>query len=95
MRTVSFFGPTEGEIAGARTEADNGCEATGGFGGGKKLVDEISSGEDCGEAGPGGLPVSRTGTWIRTVSRGFTVCWGGSGGGGGTGNWMRTVSFFG
>jgi hypothetical protein len=94
MRTVSFFGPKEGGIGGGRCEADNGREAGGGFGGGKKFVDEISSGADCGEEGTGALPVSRTGSWIRTVSRGFTL---GSGGfvGGGTGNWMRTVSFFG
>ena len=45
MRTVSFFGPEEGGIEGGRTEADNGREAAGGFGGGKKLVDEISSGQ--------------------------------------------------
>jgi hypothetical protein len=94
MRTVSFFGPKEGGIGGGRTEADNGRVAAGGFGGGKKFVDEISSGADCGEDGTGELPVSRTGNWIRTVSRGFTL---GSGGfvGGGTGNSMRTVSFFG
>ena len=94
MRTVSFFGPKGAGIEGGRTEADNGRVAAGGFGDGKKLVDEISSGADCGEEGTGALPVSRTGNWIRTVSRGFTL---GSGGflGGGTGNWMRTVSFFG
>jgi len=94
MRTVSFFGPKEGGIEGGRPEADNGRVAAGGFGDGKKLEDEISSGVDCGEEGTGALPVSRTGNWIRTVSRGFTL---GSGGfvGGGTGNWMRTVSFFG
>jgi len=33
----------------------------GGFGGGKKFVDEISSGADCGEGGTEGPPVSRTG----------------------------------
>ena len=94
MRTVSFFGPEEDGIGGGRTEADNGREAAGGFGGGKKFVDEISSGADCGEEGTGALPVSRTGNWIRTVSRGLTL---GSGGGvtGGCGNSMRTVSFFG
>jgi hypothetical protein len=58
-------------------------------------VDEISSGADCGEEGTGGLPVSRTGNWIRTVSRGFTGCGGGGFCAGGTGNWIRTVSFFG
>src|SRR5215831_5992631 len=94
MRAASFFGPKEGGIGGGRTEADNGREATGGFGGGKKFVDEISSGADCGAEGTGELPVSRTGNWIRTVSRGFTVCCG-MFGGGGTGNWMPTVSFFG
>src|SRR5689334_12020628 len=99
MRTVSFFGPKEGGSGGGRTEPDSGREAAGGFGGGKKLVDEISSGADCGEGGTGGLPVLLTGSWIRTVSRGFTVCSGGfccdGFDGGGTGNWMRTVSFFG
>jgi len=94
MRTVSFFGPKEGGIGGGRTEPDNGSEAADGFGGGKKFVDETSSGADCGEEGTGGLPVSRTGNWIRTVSRGFTVCCGAFGGDG-TGNWMPTVSFFG
>jgi hypothetical protein len=82
MRTVSSFGPKEGGIGGGRTEADNGREATGGFGGGKKFVDEISSGADRGEEGTGELLVSRTGNWIRTVSRGFTGCGGGFGGGG-------------
>jgi hypothetical protein len=99
MRTVSFFGAEGGGTGGGRTEAGDGPLAGGGFGGGKKLVDEISSGADCGEEGTGGLPVSRTGNWIRTVSRGLTVCWGGfccgGFGGGGTGTWMRTVSFFG
>jgi len=94
MRTVSFFGPKEGGIGGRRIEADNGRVAAGGFLGGKKFVDETSSGADCGEDGTGGAPVSRTGNWIRTLSRGFTL---GSGGfaEGGTGNSMRTVSFFG
>src|SRR4029450_8486565 len=93
MRTVSFFGPEEGGIEGGRTDADNGRAAAGGCGGGKKFVDEISSGADCGEEGTGALPVSRTGNWIRTVSRGLTL---GSGGGvtGGRGSSMRTVSFF-
>jgi hypothetical protein len=94
MRTVSFFGPKGGGIGGGRTEADNGREATGGFGAGKKFVDEISSEADCGEDGTGGLPVSRTGNWIRTVSRGFTFDSGGFVTGG-CGNSMRTVSFFG
>jgi hypothetical protein len=93
MRTVSFFGPKEGGIEGA----DNGREAADGFGGGKKLVDEISSGADCGDEGTGALPVSRTGNWIRTVSRGLTLGAGGAGGGvtGGCGTSIRTVSFFG
>ena len=97
MRTVSFFGPKEGGVGGGRTEPDNGREAAGGFGGGKKFVDEISSGADCGEDGTGGLPVSRIGNWIRTVSRGLTLGAGGVGGGvtGGCGTSMRTVSFFG
>ena len=97
MRTVSFFGPKEGGIEGGRTEADNGRVADGGFGDGKNLVDEISSGVDCGEEGTGALPVSRTGNWIRTVSRGLTLGAGGAGGGvtGGSGTSIRTVSFFG
>jgi len=92
MRTVSLFGPEGDGTGGGRTEADNGRVAAGGFGGGKKFVDEISSGADCGEEGTGGPPVSRTGNWIRTVSRGFTL---GSGGFVTGGNSMRTVSFFG
>jgi hypothetical protein len=94
MRTVSFCGSKEGGIAGGRTEADNGREAGGGFGGGQEFVDEIFSEPDCDEEGTRGLSVSRSGNWIRTVSRGLTL---GSGGfvGGGTGNSMRTVSFFG
>jgi hypothetical protein len=94
MRTVSFFGPKEGGIGGGRTEAANGREAAGGFGGGKKLVDEIPSAADCGGDGTGGLPIARTGDWIRTVSRGFTFDSGGFVTGG-CGNSMRTVSFFG
>ena len=73
MRTVSFFGPEEGGIGEGRTEADNGREAAGGFGGGKKFVEEIFSGADCEGEGTGGVPVSRTGNWIRTVSCGFTL----------------------
>ena len=94
MRTVSLCGPEGTGAGGGLTEADGGLETAGGFGGGKKLVDEMSSGAVCGEDEAGEPPVSRTGNWIRTVSRGFTV---GSGGfvGGGTGNWMRTVSFLG
>jgi hypothetical protein len=65
MRTVSLFGPGGGETGGGRTEADNGREADGGFGGGKKFVDEISSAAepapDGDEEGIGGFPVSRTG----------------------------------
>ena len=57
MRTVSFFGPKEGGIEGGRTGADNGRVAAGGFGDGKKLVDEISSEPDFGDGGTGGLPV--------------------------------------
>src|SRR5262245_46404402 len=94
MPTVSFFGTKESGIGGGRTEPDNGSEAAGGFGGGKKFVDETSAEADCGEEGTCELPVSRTGNWIRTVSRGFTL---GSGGfvTGGCGNSIRTVSFFG
>src|SRR5215472_11928348 len=94
MRTVSFFGPREGGFGGGRTEADDGRETTGAFGGGKKFVDEISSGSGRGAEGTHGSPALRTGNWIRTASRGLTV---GSGGfvTGGCGNSMRTVSFFG
>ena len=94
MRTVSFFGPEEGGIGGGRTEADNGREAAGGSGGGKKFVGKIFSDGDGEEEGTGEVPVSRTGNWIRTVSCGFPP---GSDGfvTGGCGNWMRTVSFFG
>lgn len=94
MRTVSLFGPEPVGIGGGRTEPVSGRDAVGGFGAGKKLVDELFSATGCGEEGRGELPVSRTGNWIRTVSCGFTL--GGAGFvGGGTGNWMRTVSFFG
>ena len=82
MRVVSFFGSKEGGIEGGRTDADNGRGA---------------AGADCGGEGTGALPVSRTGNWIRTVSRGLTLGAGGAGGGvtGGCGTSMRTVSFFG
>ena len=53
MRTVSFFGPEGGGIGEGRTEADNGREAAGGFGGGKKFVEEIFSGADCEGEGTG------------------------------------------
>ena len=94
MRTVSFFGPDGDGIGVGATEADKGRETAGGFGGGKKLVEEIFSDGDSEEEGIGEVPVSRTGNWIRTVSCGFTP---GSDGfvTGGCGNWMRTVSFFG
>ena len=68
MRTVSFFGPEGDGTGGGLTEADNGREAAGGFGGGKKFVEEIFPGADCEEEGAGGVPVSRTGNWMRTVS---------------------------
>ena len=86
MRTVSCFGSEGGGTGGGPAEADTGREAAGGFGGGKRF--------GCGEDGTGGVPVSRTGDWIRTVSCGVTL---GSDGfvTGGCGNWMRTVSFFG
>jgi hypothetical protein len=61
MRVVSFFGPEGGGTGGGLTEAGDGRAAGGGFGGGKKFVDEISSGADCGEEGVGGPPVSRGG----------------------------------
>ena len=94
MRTVSFFGPEGGGIGGGPTEADNGREAAGRFGGGKKFVEEIFSGADGEGEATGGLTASRTGNWIRTVSCGFKF---GSDGfvTGGCGKWMRTVSFFG
>jgi len=92
MRTVSFCGAKVDGIG--RAEADNGRDATGGFGGGKKFVDEISPGADCGGEETGGTPGSRTGNWIRTVSCGFTPDYSGFVGSG-TGKWMRTVSFFG
>src|SRR5438067_11604469 len=94
MRTVSFFGSEGSGIGGGVTEADNGREAVGGFGGGKKFVEEIFSGADGEGDGTGEVPVSRTGNWIRTVSCDFKP---GSDGfvSGGCGNWMRTVSFFG
>ena len=94
MRTVSLFGPEGDGIGGGRTEADNGREAAGGFGGGKKFGEEIFPVADSEGEGTGEVPVSRTGNWIRTVSWGFTL---GSDGfvTGGCGKWMRTVSFFG
>lgn len=94
IRTVSRFGPEGAETGEGGTEPDNGREATGGFGGGKKFVEEIFPGADCEGEGTGGIPVSRAGNWIRTVSCGFRP---GSDGfvTGGCGSWMRTVSFFG
>ena len=68
MRTVSFFGSEGGGIGGGLTEADNGREAVGGFGGGKKFGEEIFSGGGGEGEGTGGVPVSRTGNWMRTVS---------------------------
>src|SRR5436309_3416550 len=97
MRMVSSFTPAAAEPEGGRTEADRGGEAVSAFGDGKKLVDEISSAAeaapDGGEGATGGLPFSRTGNSIRTVSRGLTVASGGLVAGG-SGNWIRTVSFF-
>ena len=61
MRTVSLFGPGGGEAGGGRTEADNGGVAPGGFGVGKKFVDETSSAADCDEEEGGGPPPSRSG----------------------------------
>ena len=94
VRTVSLFGPEGDGIGTGRTEADNGREAPGGFGGVKKFVDEMSGVADCGEEDIGEALVSRTGNWMRTVSCGLTP---GSDGfvTGGCGNSMRTVSFFG
>jgi hypothetical protein len=94
MRTVSLFGPDGDGIGGGATEADNGRDTAGGFGGGKKVVEGGLSGGDCDGEGTGGVPVSRTGNSIRTVSCDFKF---GSNGfvTGGRGNWMRTVSFFG
>jgi hypothetical protein len=98
MRTVSSFSSGATETEGGRIEADKGGEASGAFGGGKKFVDEVFSMAEPGsgghERGIGGLPLSRTGNSIRTVSRGLT---GASGDlvAGGSGNSIRTVSFFG
>jgi hypothetical protein len=44
-----------------RAELDSGRDAVGGFGGGKKFVEEISSEAGRDEAAAGELPVSRTG----------------------------------
>src|SRR6186997_675078 len=93
MRTVSFFGPDSNETGGGGTEADNGRETAGGFGGGKKFAEEMLPGADCGGEGTG-LPVSRTGSWMRTVSCCFTPASDGCATGG-CGKWIRTVSFFG
>jgi hypothetical protein len=68
---VSCFGPGGGAIGGG-WEADNGREAVGGFGGGKKFVDDMSSVADGGKEAIGELPPSRTDSLIRTVSCGFT-----------------------
>jgi hypothetical protein len=110
MRTVSFVGPKEGESGAGVTEADKGVETAGGFageageggGGGWKNCVEPTSWVagfivGCGsfEVPGGGLPSgSRTGNWIRTVSRDFIF---GSGGvsAGGAGKTMRVVSFLG
>src|SRR6516164_1252782 len=93
MRMVSFFGAEGDGIGRGLTEADTGREAAGCFGR-KKFVGEISPGTDFRGEGADGMPVSRTGNWIRTVSCGFTP---GSDGfvTGGCGNWIRTVSFLG
>ena len=68
MRTVSFFGPDGDGIGEGATEADNGREAVGGLGGGKKFVVEIFSAGDGEEEETGEVPVSRRGNWMRTVS---------------------------
>ena len=68
MRTVSFFGPDGDGIGVGATEADKGRETAGGFGGGKKLVEEIFFDGDGKEEGIDEVPVSRTGNWMRTVS---------------------------
>ncbi len=98
MRTVSSFSSGATETEGGRVEADKSGEAASTFGGGKKVVDEMSLTAELGSAGQEGgiegLLVSRTGNSIRTVSRGWT---GASGDlvAGGSGNSIRTVSFFG
>jgi len=94
MRTVSFCGTEADGTGRGPTEADNGRGAAGGFGGGKKFVEETFSGNGWKGEETGGIPGSRTGNWIRTVSCGFTP---GSGGfdRSGTGKRMRTVSFLG
>jgi len=55
------------------TEADNGREAPGGFGGEKKFLDGMACVAD-GEEDIGEAPVSRTGSWMRTVSCGLSAC---------------------
>ncbi len=95
MRTVFSFSSGATETEG---EADRGGEAASTLGGAKKVVDEMSLTAELGSAGReggiAGLPVSRTGNSIRTVSRGLT---GASGDlvAGGSGDSIRTVSFFG
>src|SRR6516225_10241929 len=91
MRTVGAKGDG---IGSELTDADNRREAAGGFASGKKFVEEISPDAGWEGAEKGGIPVSRTGNWIRTVSCGFTLCADGFVTGG-CGNWIRTVSFFG
>jgi len=61
MRTVSLFGPEGTGAGGGLTVPDDGRGAAGGFGGGKKLVDEMSSGAVDGEDGAGEPPAWRTG----------------------------------
>jgi hypothetical protein len=61
IRTVSLFGPGGGAAEAGRAEAASGFEAVGGLGGAKKLLDEMSSGGDCGDEETEGPPVSRTG----------------------------------
>jgi hypothetical protein len=96
MRTVSFIGPEEGRSGAGITEAFTGAD--GGGGGGKK-GGEVTSGIAGFETGSGSGETrtgsgSRSGNWIRTVSRDFVFspAWF-PGGGGAKG--IRVVSFFG
>jgi|SRR6266567_7689561 len=101
MRTVSFLGPEGGESGAGATEAANGVETGGGFGGWKNCVAarswatgfEVACGSVEGRK-DGPTSGSRLGNWIRTVSRDFVFGSGDFPAGDG-GKSMRTVSFFG
>src|SRR5438552_5744906 len=90
MRTVSFIAPDEGRSGAGITEALTG---TGGGCGGWKNFGGASGRAGCcsGKTGTGG---SRTGNWMRTVSRDFVVGSGGFSAAAGA-KGKRVVSFFG